>query len=203
MSYENLLVYRLSVTIQDGSALFCRKFLTDTRYHRTIEQIDQANRSCKQNTCPPITLREPFTNSTKKASGKFRWVAEGYSERSIEGQLKLIGVSRASYSELREDFKDFLRLRGLKIWEKDDPRVLKVRAYREEITNSTNLTDLANWANLSLDNPEDFANLLLCLIYKESYLVDQLLRSIEADFIKNGGFRENLYKKRAEEKNKK
>lgn len=179
MGYENLLVYRLSVTIQDGSALFCQKFITDPRYRRTVEQIDQANRSCKQN------------------------IAEGISERSIEGQLKLVGVSRASYSELREDFKDFLRLRGLAVWDKDDPRVLRIRAYREEITNSTNLTNLANWSNLSLDNPEEFANLMLCLIYKESYLLDQLLRTIEADFIKNGGYRENLFRKRLEEKNKK
>ena len=172
MSYEDLLVYRLSVTIQDCSVLFCQKFLADPKFRRTVDQIEQANRSCKQN------------------------IAEGISERSIEGQLKLVGVSRASYSELKEDYKDFLRLRGLSVGEKDDPRILRVRSFREEITNSTNLTNLSNWTNLSLDNPEEFANLILCLIYKESYLLDQLLRKMEDDFVKNGGYRENLFKKR-------
>lgn len=178
MSYEDLLVYRLSVTIQDGSALFCQKFLADPKFRRTVDQIEQANRSSKQN------------------------IAEGISERSIEGQLKLVGVSRASYSELREDFKDFLRLRGLAVWDKNDPRVLRVRSYREDIKNLTNLSNLSNWSNLSLDNPEEFANLMLCLIYKESYLLDQLLRTVEEDFIKNGGYRENLFRKRAEERKK-
>jgi four helix bundle suffix protein len=45
---------------------------------------------------------------------------------------------------------------------------------------------------------EEIANLMICLIYKETYLLDQLLRAQEQKFIKDGGFRENLFKKRRE-----
>lgn len=64
----------------------------------------------------------------------------------------------------------------------------------------TNLTNLANWANLDLKKGEDLANLMICLIYKETYLLDQLLRAQEEKFVKEGGFRENLFRKRREYK---
>ena len=48
---------------------------------------------------------------------------------------------------------------------------------------------------------EDFANLMICLIFKQMYLLDQLLRAQEEKFVKEGGFRENLFRKRREFKN--
>ena len=39
---------------------------------------------------------------------------------------------------------------------------------------------------------------MICLIYKETYLLDQLLIAQEQKFIKDGGFIENLFKKRRE-----
>jgi len=51
---------------------------------------------------------------------------------------------------------------------------------------------------LNLGKEEDFANLMICLIYKETFLVDQLLRVTEEKFVPEGGFRENLFKKRRE-----
>jgi len=172
--YESLLVYRLAVTIDEGTLLFCQKFLQDWMERRTVEQMIQASRSGKQN------------------------IVEGSLEKSCEGNIKLTGVSRASYGELLEDFRDFLRRRKLSLWEKDDPRVLEIRAFREVVGEETNLTNLANWANLDLNNPEEFANLMICLIYKQTFLLDQLLRAQEGKFVKEGGFRENLFKKRRE-----
>jgi len=172
--YESLLVYRLAVTIDDGTYLFCQKFLLQWVDKRTVEQMFQASRSGKQN------------------------IVEGSLEKSCEGNIKLTGVARASYGELLEDFKDFLRRRKLSLWGKNDKRVLKIRAFKEEVGKETNLTDLANWANLDLNNPEEFANLMICLIYKQTFLLDQLLKAQEEKFIKEGGFRENLFKKRRE-----
>jgi len=172
--YENLLVYRLAVTIDDGVLLFCKRFLPDFSYKRTVEQMVQASRSGKQN------------------------IVEGSLERSVEGNIKLTGVSRASYGELLEDFKDFLRRGVFTLWKKDDNRVLRIRSYKESVGKETNLTSLANWANLDLRKGEDFANLMICLIYKQTYLLDQLIRAQEAKFVKEGGFRENLFKKRRE-----
>lgn len=172
--YQNLLVYRLAITIDDGTILFCRKFLDKIVDRRTIEQMTQADRSGKQN------------------------IVEGSLEKSTEGNIKLTGVARASYGELLEDFFDYLRHNDLKLWEKNDPRVLRIRAFRETTKDLTNLANLSNWANLDLGKGEDFANLMVCLIYKENYLLDQLLRAQEEKFVKEGGFRENLFKKRRE-----
>lgn len=174
--YENLIVYRLAVTVFDGTVDFCNTFLAELKFRRTVEQMIQAARSGKQN------------------------IVEGSLEKSAESNLKLTGVARASFGELLEDYKDFLRQRDLPIWSKNDPKVLRIRSYREKITDSTNLSNLANWTNLDLNKPEDYANLMACLIYKENYLLDQLLRAIEAKFVREGGFRENLFRKRIEYK---
>ena len=41
---------------------------------------------------------------------------------SKKTELKLTNVARASLEELRLDYEDFLRQRGLALWERDDPR---------------------------------------------------------------------------------
>jgi four helix bundle suffix protein len=47
-------------------------------------------------------------------------------------------------------------------------------------------------------NPESFANLMITLCFKQGYLLDQLLKAIQDKYVREGGFRENLFKKRAE-----
>ncbi len=176
--YKDLLVYRLAVTIDDGTYLFCKKFLPNYADKRTVEQMIQASRSGKQN------------------------IVEGSLEKSCESNIKLTGVGRASYGELIEDFLDFLRRRNLSVWDKNDPRVLKIRSFRESVKNSTNLSNLSNWSNLNLENSQHLANLMLCLLYKETFLLDQLLKAQEKMFVEQGGFRENLFRKRREFLNK-
>lgn len=170
--YENLLVYRLSVTLHDLTVIFCRQFLHRFEFHRTVDQMIQAARSGKQN------------------------IVEGSLEKSVEMNIKLTGVGRASFGELLEDYKDFLRQRELPIWNKSDPRVDRLRQFKESVSSQTNLINLSNWTNLNFDNPENFANLMVCLVYKENYLLDQMPRAQEEKFIREGGFRENLFKKR-------
>lgn len=172
--YQNLVVYWLATTIYDLTAIFCDRYI-DKR-SRTHDQMVQAARSGKQN------------------------IAEGSLEKSLKGQIKLTGVSRGSFGELLEDFKDFLRQKGLTLWDKNDSRVVEIRAVRER----PNLANLANWANSPygkfLNNQEDFANLMIVLIYKENYLLDQLSRSLENKFVTEGGYTENLFKKRLEQR---
>ena len=158
-----MVVYWLGTTIYDLTVIFCRHYISS---YRQKEQMEQAARSGKQN------------------------IVEGSLEKSVEGNLKLTGVARASYGELLEDFKDFLRQKGLALWEKDDPRVLEIRKtkdlpYKSYKTYTTYISE-----------PEGFANLLITLCYKQSFLLDRLLKSIEEKFIREGGFRENLFKKR-------
>lgn len=172
--YKSLLVYRCAVTIFDLTTEFCQKFLAHPKHRRTIEQMTHAARSGKQN------------------------IAEGSKELSAASDITLGSVSRSSYTELTEDYEDFLRLHGFSLWKKDDPRVLRIRAFRESVDVITNLSNLSNWTNLDFTNPENFANLMITLCQKQGYLMDQLLRSKEKLFIEQGGFRENLFRKRRE-----
>ncbi|MBU1326784.1 four helix bundle suffix domain-containing protein [Patescibacteria group bacterium] len=173
--YENLLVYQLAVIIYDLTAVFCSKYLADLCFRRTVEQMTQAARSGKQN------------------------IVEGSLEKSMEGNIKLTGVARASFGELLEDYRDFLRVRHFAVWDKDDERVITIRRMREN-TNKTNRSYESYETYMS--EPERFANLMVTLCFKEGYLLDQLLRVQEAKFVKEGGFRENLFRKRREYKDK-
>jgi four helix bundle suffix protein len=170
--YKNLLVYRSATTIYDATLIFCERFLKQSQFRRLVEQMTHAARSGKQN------------------------IVEGSLEKSTASNIMLTGVARASFGELLEDYKDFLRQRGLSVWDKIDPRILKIRAYREITSNETNLSNMSSITNINLNNSEDFANLMICLIYKECYLLDRLLAFQENNFIYKGGFRENLFKKR-------
>lgn len=167
--YENLVVYWLAITVYDLTAVFCDRYI-DKR-SRTYDQMVQAARSGKQN------------------------IVEGNIGRSIETNLKLTGVARNSFSELLEDYKDYLRQHDLPLWGKDDPRVQGIRATK----------DLQNMSYKSyttytsyIKDPQSFCNLLITLCSKEGYLLDRFLAAIQERFMHEGGFKENLYKKRWE-----
>lgn len=171
--YEKLVVYWLATTIYDLNLEFIRRYIS--KMSRTYDQMHQAARSGKQ--C----------------------LVEGALALSVESNLKLTSVSRASYGELLEDYGDYLREKGLTRWGKDDPRVIAIRrerdlpykTYKSYKTYTTYMQD-----------PESFVNLMITLCYKQGYLMDQLLRSIQDKFVREGGFRENLFKKRTEYRNK-
>lgn len=135
---------------------------------RTKDQMEQAARSGKQN------------------------VAEGYLQKSTEGRLKLLNVARGSLEELLNDYLDFLRQRNLKLWEVDSPEAKKVRALVYNSYNSYN-----NYKNY-INEAEAAANVMICLINQTNALLDQKLRWLEEKFVNEGGFRENLFKKRME-----
>lgn len=139
---------------------------------RTIDQMTQAARSGKQN------------------------IAEGYLQKSVEGKLKLLGVARGSLEELLNDYQDFLRQKNLAIWEQNSPKAQEVRSI---VYNR--YKDYNNYKGYN-SNPEAAANSMICLINQTNQLLDQKLRWLQDDFTKNGGFRENLLKKRLEYRNK-
>ncbi len=122
-------------------------------------------------------------------------IVEASLEKSLKMNIKLTGVARASLGELLEDYKDYLRVNNLKLWDKNDPRVREIRSNK---TNLTNMTYLSNWTN----SPERFANLMITLISLDCYLLDRMIRSLEEKFIREGGYSESLFKKRLEEKRK-
>lgn len=122
-------------------------------------------------------------------------IVEGSLENSIEGNLKLTGVARASYGELIEDYKDYLRQHQLKLWSKDDTRVLELRRVRD--FSYETYKPYQTYMSYT-HNPENYSNLLLTLCYKQLFLLHRLLNAVEERFVKQGGFRENLFRKRTE-----
>ena len=166
--YKSLPFFKQAEIIHDFTVEFVKKYI-DPR-SRTKDQMEQAARSGKQN------------------------IAEGYLQKSLEGRIKLLGVTRGSLEELLHDYLDFLRQRELKLWEKDSQKAKAVRALVYNDYNSYN-----NYKGYIL-SPEDAANTMICLINQTNQLIDQKLRWLEEKFVSEGGFRENLFKKRIERK---
>ena len=113
--YRNLIVFRKSDVIYQGTCVFCRRFLPP-RGDRTVDQMVQGARSCKQN------------------------IAEGSaaSGTSRETEIKLTNVARASLAELREDYLDYLTAHGESDWLATDPRKAAMRRWPPgEIKRST------------------------------------------------------------------
>lgn len=139
---------------------------------RTKDQMEQAARSGKQN------------------------IPEGYLQKSLEGRIKLVGVARGSLEELLNDFQDCLRQRDLKLWDKnsEDARAIRQLAY--------NRYNDYKYYKVYIFSPETAANAMICLIHQTNALIDQKLRWLEEKFIREGGFRENLFRKRMEQKRK-
>jgi len=167
--YRGLPFFKQSEIIYDFTMEFCQKYINPKS--RTKDQMEQAARSGKQN------------------------IAEGYTQKSMEGKIKLLGVARGSLEELLNDYEDFLRQKNLQVWPKNSTKAREVRALVYKSYNS-----YKNY-KIYINNPEDAANAMICLINQTNQLIDQKLRWLEEKFVKDGGFRENLFKKRMDYKN--
>jgi restriction system protein len=168
--YRDLQSYQMAEIVFDATAAFCDRFID--RRSRTHDQMVQAARSGKQNI----------------AEGS---MASGTSKKT---ELKLIGVARASLEELLLDFQDFLRLKKLPLWGKDDAKAKEVR----KLCYEKNRAYLTYKTYFEEQAPETAANAAICLIHQANYLLDQQLRALEKDFLKEGGFTERLYRVRSQ-----
>jgi four helix bundle protein len=101
--YKDLLSYKKSLLVYDATVFFCGHFVD--RRSRTHDQMVQAARSGKQN-----IVEGSMASGTSK-----------------EMEIKLMNVARASLEELLEDYRDFLRTRGFRLWEKDSKEAQYVR----------------------------------------------------------------------------
>ena len=163
--YKKLIVYRKSDVIYQGTVLFCRRFLP-AHGDRTVDQMTQAARSCKQN------------------------IAEGSaaSGTSKETEIKLTNVARATLDELIEDYLDWLKTHGFSEWPADDKRRIGARDYAKEHA------DWADWQKFFESRPaETVANLMLTICHQTRYLLDKMIAAQEEDFKKHGGVRERMH----------
>src|SRR3989344_2445442 len=99
--YRILPFFKQTEIIYDFTLAFVKSYIIYKS--RTKTQMEQQARSGKQN------------------------IPEGYLQQSLEGRIRLLGVARGSLEELLNDYEDFLRQRGLKLWEPDSPQAQIVR----------------------------------------------------------------------------
>jgi four helix bundle suffix protein len=116
---------------------------------------------------------------------------------SKETEIKLTNVARASLEELLDDYKDYLRARDLKIWDKDS----KEAQYVRKLGRRTPQTYEDYRKFVETRPPEIVANIALCLIHQTNYLIDQQLRRLEKDFVEQGGLRERMTRARLQYRN--
>jgi four helix bundle suffix protein len=197
--YRKLTSFQVAQLAYDVTVRFCELFID--RRSRTHDQMVQAARSGVQN------------------------IAEGSqaSGTSKKTELKLTNVARASLEELRLDYEDFLRQRGLALYPPDHPALMRFKARRcatlkdvrawlaEEHGQTRTDTDAHGLGATgqsvpvrvrpcgSAPRPEELAaNAALSLLNLACYLLDRQLTAQAAAFEKDGGFTERLYRVRAE-----
>ena len=192
--YRKLKSFQVAQLVYDVTVRFCDRYIG--KRSRTHDQMVQAARSGVQN------------------------IAEGSqaSGTSRKTELKLTNVARASLEELRLDYEDFLRQRGLALWTRDDARRAELIARRPATAD-----DVAQWAREVHDGQdgqhgpsgraarqksiestkstvstysEIAANGALALLAVACSLLNRQIASLETAFVEQGGFTERLYRVR-------
>lgn len=166
--YADLLSFQKARIVYDGTVHFCEKFI-DHR-SRTHDQMIQAARSGKQNIL-----------EGSQASGT-----------SKETEIKLTNVARASLEELLEDYRDFLRVRGIEEWSRDHSHTQRLR----ELNRVPDASYETFKKGIEHPEPAIAANVMIGLTKLTNYLLDQQIRRLEQDFLKEGGLRERMTRAR-------
>ncbi len=196
--YRNLKSFQMAQLCYDVTVRFCDKYID--RFSRTKDQMVQAARSGVQN------------------------IAEGSqaSATSKKTELKLTQVARASLEELKLDYEDFLRQRGLALWERENPlrqalidrrcqTADDVAVWVKEVSRfygrggpsgqggqSDGMSTRSTQSTLSTHiYPETSANAMLVLIAVACSLLDRQVERLAQDFENEGGFTERLYRLRS------
>ncbi len=188
--YRKLKSFQLARLVYDITVRFCDNYISIRS--RTHDQMVQAARSGVQN------------------------IAEGSeaSGTSKKFEIKLTNVARASLEELKLDYEDYLRQRGLELWERDD-------IFRQNLVDARCKTadEVAQWV---VDNsgryrlskasgqtstkstvstavyPEMAANAAITLITVSQFLLQKQINHLTSDFEEHGGFTERIYRVRSE-----
>jgi four helix bundle suffix protein len=92
------------------------------------------------------------------------------------------------------DYQDYLRQRGLPLWGKEHPEAQAVR----KLAWAPNRAYTTYKTYFEKAEAEVAANTAICLLHQTNYLLDQQLRALEKEFLKEGGFTERLYRVRSQ-----
>lgn len=202
--YRKLKSFQVPQLAYDVTVRFCDRYIE--KRSRTHDQMVQAARSGVQN------------------------IAEGSqaSGTSKKTELKLTNVARASLEELRLDYEDYLRQRGLTLLPPEHPALIRFKAQR-----CATLEQVRAWveqerqrARTSMDShgqtprkpagavpvresqcqsgasAELVANAALSLLNLACYLLDKQIAAQETAFVEEGGFTERLYRVRSQRRSR-
>ena len=201
--YRHLKSFQVAQLAYDVTVRFCDRYIE--KRSRTNDQMVQAARSGVQN------------------------IAEGSqaSGTSKKTELKLTNVARASLEELRLDYEDYLRQRGLVQWPPEHPALMRFKAKRcatladvqvwveeerlGQTRTNTNKQGRGKTEKKSVpvserpcasvpSSAELVANAALSLLNLACYLLDRQLAAQEQAFVEEGGFTERLYRVRSANK---
>ncbi|MBQ6033278.1 MAG: four helix bundle suffix domain-containing protein [Prevotella sp.] len=157
--------YQKSDTLYQLTYVFCQRFLPK-HGDRTVDQMIQAARSGKQN------------------------IIEGTEagETSTETHIKLLNVARSSLQELREDYRDYLQSRNLSIWSSEHDRYEKMTRFCKRHNQVEDYKPFfEKWTN------EEMANTALTLCFMTDRMLNNQLKKLESDFVKQGGIKERMH----------
>jgi len=200
--YRHLKSFQIAQLAFDVTVRFADRYIS--LRSRTHDQMVQAARSGVQNIA-----------EGSKASGTSRKM-----------ELKLTNVARASLEELKLDYEDFLRQRGLPLWPEEDPRRKALVARRcrtagevaewvEEQRNGLDGRDgprsrdgqnrrdrqdsvsIPSMGSMKPSYAEIAANAAHVLIGVACALLDRQIEAQAAMFEREGGFTERLYRVRS------
>ena len=162
--YKRLIAFQKSECIYDITNYFIEHYLPKIG-DRTVDQMKQAARSGKQN------------------------IAEGNETgtTSMEGCIKLVNVAKSNLKELQEDYEDYLRNHGNQLWNPDSQQCRNARQWCKEHSNPADYQRVC-------EQRDDItlANVALVLIHQTDYLLYRLLEKLKADFLENGGIKEQM-----------
>lgn len=167
-SYKTLLAYQKSECVFDITYYFVRRFM-DRMHDRTVDQMQQAARSGKQN------------------------IVEGYSnaEGSTEVEHKLTVIAKGSLEELKEDYLDYLRNNRLETWGTTHYKYLAcLPLFRKHNDSSYYKRQIQGRSD------EDIANIALIVINQALALLRGLIDYQDRKFLAEGGIKEQRYRQR-------
>lgn len=190
-SYLWLNTWVLANIIEIATQSFCDRFV-DFRIdpgHRLYDQMTQAARSIRAN------------------------IAEGSGrhDTSLETEMRLTDVARASAHELLGDYLNYMMRHRLKAWATDDARFIEVIEFKlaRPVYSQNFMADAISHIMMQksrLDkflergSAEDSSNCLIVLCLKINAMLTSMLSAQLRDFKEKGGFAEALTQERIESK---
>jgi four helix bundle suffix protein len=163
-NYKKLRFYHRSDVLYQITQEFCKRYFRKWG-DRTVDQMVQAARSCKQN------------------------IVEGSEDgrASMEIEIKLLNTAKGSNCELMEDYQDYLKCFNIPIWQEGHPRY---QAMLDFCRTHYKFDDYLPW--LAKMNAEEMANMALCLCHQVDKALATYIERKDREFTTEGGIRERM-----------